>query len=120
MKNKAPVFLILMAVLLSACGASCFDPCGEYVDDMGSDLIIAADENGGYSVDYSIYKLAYIDNASGVYDEKAKILSFEGTDYDGNVLAASVNFSDGEPVVTLTKSAYNDCPVGTVFEFQKK
>lgn len=119
MKRKAFIFILLAILLLSACGAETFDPAGTYTDDMGSDLIITAD-GGGYKVNYSIYKLTYMGGAEGTFDADSKILSFAGTDYDGNALAANVDFSGENPIVTLTKSSYSDCPAGTVFEFHKK
>ena len=45
---------------------------------MGSDLLITRDESG----DYSIYKLTYMEGASGAYDISTGALSFSGTAFD--------------------------------------
>ena len=90
---------------------------GAWRDDMGSDLIIARDENGDYRVDYSIYKLTYMEGAAGLYDISTGALSFSGTDDNGHALAGTIARKDDHLVVTLTESAYSDCPAGTSFDF---
>lgn len=90
---------------------------GAWRDDMGSDLIIARDENGDYRVDYSIYKLTYMEGATGTYDISTGALSFSGTDDNGHALAGTITHKDDHLVVTLTESAYPDCPAGTSFDF---
>lgn len=86
-------------------------------DDMGSDLIITRDESGAYRVDYSIYKLTYMEGATGTYDISTGALSFSGTDDNGHALAGTITRKDDHLVVTLTESAYPDCPAGTTFDF---
>ena len=90
---------------------------GAWHDDIGSDLIIARDENGDYRVDYSIYKLTYMEGAAGLYDTSTGALSFSGTDDNGHTLAGTINRKDDHLIVTLTQSAYPDCPAGTTFDF---
>ncbi len=90
---------------------------GTWHDDMGSDLIIARDENSDYRVDYSIYKLTYMEGATGTYDISTGALSFSGTDDNGHALAGTITHKDDHLVVTLTESAYPDCPAGTTFDF---
>ncbi len=90
---------------------------GTWHDDMGSDLIIARDENSDYRVDYSIYKLTYMEGASGTYDISTGALSFSGTDDNGHVLAGTITRRDDHLAVTLTESSYSDCPAGTTFDF---
>lgn len=90
---------------------------GAWRDDMGSDLIIARDEKGDYRVDYSIYKLTYMEGAAGLYDISTGALSFSGTDDNGHALAGTIARKDDHLVVTLTESAYSDCPAGTSFDF---
>ena len=90
---------------------------GTWHDDMGSDLIITRDESGDYRVDYSIYKLTYMEGATGTYDISTGALSFSGTDDNGHALAGTITCKDDHLVVTLTESAYPDCPAGTMFDF---
>ena len=90
---------------------------GTWHDDMGSDLIITRDESGDYRVDDSIYKLTYMEGASGAYDISTGALSFSGTDDNGHALAGTITRKDDHLVVTLTESAYSDCPAGTAFDF---
>ena len=90
---------------------------GAWHDDMGSDLIITRDESGDYRVDYSIYKLTYMEGASGAYDISTGALSFSGTDDNGHALAGTITRKDDHLVVTLTESAYPDCPADTAFDF---
>ena len=90
---------------------------GAWRDDMGSDLIIARDESGAYRVDYSIYKLTYMEGAAGLYDISTGALSFSGTDDNGHMLSGTIARKDDHLVVTLTESAYSDCPAGTSFDF---
>ena len=86
-------------------------------DDMGSDLIITRDESGAYRVDYSIYKLTYMEGATGTYDISTGALNFSGTDNNGHALAGTITRKDDHLVVTLTESSYPDCPAGTTFDF---
>lgn len=90
---------------------------GTWHDDMGSNLIITRDESGAYRVDYSIYKLTYMEGATGTYDISAGALSFSGTDDNGHALAGTIACKDDHLVVTLTESSYPDCPAGTTFAF---
>ena len=92
-------------------------PAGEYCDDMG-ELIISRIDEQNYTVDYGIYKLAYVKNAAGSYDVDSGILSFSGTDDSGNLLSADAAMQGDEMAVTLTHSAYPDCPKGTTFHFK--
>jgi hypothetical protein len=94
-----------------------FNPEGTYVDDMGSDLIISKNQDESYTVEYSIYKLTYMENATGIYNKDTSTFSFEGMDDNNNLLAADVVSADNHLVVTLTKSSYEDCPIGTSFDF---
>ncbi len=90
---------------------------GAWRDDIGSDLIIARDENGDYRVDYSIYKLTYMEGAAGLYDLSTGALRFSGTDGNGHALAGTIKHKDDHLVVTLTQSAYPDCPAEITFDF---
>ncbi len=129
---KKALILLLMLALLTGCSnrpapvgsgsapaaqTSQFEE-GTWHDDIGSDLIIARNENGDYRVDYSIYKLTYMEGASGgAYDISTGALSFSGTDDNGHALAGRIAQKDNHLVVTLTESAYLDCPAGTAFDF---
>ena len=127
---KKALILLLALVLLAGCSnrpapADQVQPAaqtaqfeeGTWRDDMGSDLIITRDENGDYRVDYSIYKLTYMEGASGTYDTSTGALSFSGTDDNGHTLAGTIARKGDHLVVTLTESAYPDCPAGTSFDF---
>lgn len=92
-------------------------PIGEYRDDMGELMISMIDEET-YSVTYGIYKLAYMENAVGKYDDDSGILSFSGTDDAGNILSADVTVQGEDLLVTLVDSAYPDCPKGTSFQLK--
>ena len=127
---KKALILLLALVLLAGCSnrpapvdqlqsaaqTARFEE-GAWRDDMGSDLIIARDENGDYRVDYSIYKLTYMEGAAGLYDISTGALSFSGTDDNGHMLSGTIARKDDHLVVTLTESAYPDCPAGTSFDF---
>ena len=127
---KKALILLLALVLLAGCSnrpapADQVQPTaqtaqfeeGTWRDDMGSDLIITRDENGDYRVDYSIYKLTYMEGATGTYDISTGALSFSGTDDNGHTLAGTIARKGDHLVVTLTESAYPDCPAGTTFDF---
>ena len=127
---KKAIILLLALALLAGCSnrpapADQVQPAaqtaqfeeGTWRDDMGSDLIITRDENGDYRVDYSIYKLTYMEGASGTYDTSTGALSFSGTDDNGHTLAGTIARKGDHLVVTLTESAYPDCPAGTTFDF---
>lgn len=127
---KKALILLLALVLLAGCSnrpapvdqlqsaaqTARFEE-GTWHDDMGSDLIIARDENSDYRVDYSIYKLTYMEGATGTYDISTGALNFSGTDDNGHALAGTITHKDDHLVVTLTESAYPDCPAGTTFDF---
>lgn len=93
-------------------------PLGEYHDDMGSQLIISKDDDKNYNVTYGIYKLTYMEDAVGSYDVSSGILSFSGIDINESTLSADVAIQEDNLLVTLTQSAYPDCPAGTTFQFE--
>lgn len=93
---------------------------GEWHDDMGSELVISKNSDSSCTVDFGIYKLAYMWDAGGAYDVNTGIFSFAGTDDMGNALAAEIVQKDeNHMLVTLTASAYASCPPGTQFEFAR-
>ena len=93
-------------------------PVGEYHDEMGSQLIISKVDDKNYIVTYGIYKLTYMEEVAGIYNAGSGILSFSGTDDNGNRLSADIAVQGERLTVTLTYSEYSCCPVGEVFEFE--
>ena len=130
-KAGAKVIVIILAFLLTGCTNNHttessaetqnkeFVPQGTYRDNMGSELVITENEDGSFAVNFSIYKLAYMDNAVGNYDKETNVFSFEGVDYFGDPLAADVVSDGASLIVTLTKSSYEDMPVGAQLTMNK-
>lgn len=117
--ERVTVQLQSMAESFTAYSTTAFDPVGEYTDSMGSSLSVRK-TNGGYAVDFGIYKSIGVENAPATYDSAAKVLRFSGTDDFGHSLSASI-ISDtaGHLTVTLTDCVgYGDAiKTGSAFSF---
>ena len=126
-----PLFL---ALLLTGCGApadgpagssagtassapveSIPIPAGEYADGTGDSLTLVLRENGGYQVDFGVYKLLWVEDAEGA--QEGDVLHFEGTDDSGNAIAADITAEGGGLLLTVAASGHPDCPAGTEFHF---
>ena len=126
-----PLFL---ALLLTGCGApaeisagssasaassapveSTPIPAGEYADGAGDSLTLALRENGGYQVDFGVYKLLWVEDAEGA--QEGDVLHFEGTDDSGNAIAADITAEGDGLLLTVAESGHPDCPAGTEFQF---
>ena len=91
-------------------------PLGEYHDDMGSELSISKVDDKNYSVDFSIYKSFYVEEAVGSYDANSGVLSFSGTDLGTeSVISADVIIQGDNLLVTLTQSEHL---TGETFKFE--
>ena len=132
---KRIIFLILLlTLLLTGCGAlaegpagssasaassapveSTPIPAGEYADGAGDSLTLALRENGGYQVDFGVYKLLWVEDAEGA--QEGDVLHFEGTDDSGNAIAADITAEGDGLLLTVAESGHPDCPAGTEFQF---
>ena len=134
---KRIVFLTLLlalALLLTACGAPAADsdggsasaaravltegasiPVGEYADGARDSLTLTLRENGGYRVDFGVYKLLWVEDAEGAQEDS--VLHFEGTDDSGNAFAADITAEGDGLLFTVAESGHPDCPAGTEFQF---
>ena len=90
-------------------------PAGEYADGAGDSLTLALRENGGYQVDFGVYKLLWAEDAEGA--QEGDVLHFEGTDDSGNAIAADITAEGGGLLLTVAESGHPDCPAGTEFQF---
>ena len=90
-------------------------PAGEYADGAGDSLTLALRENGGYQVDFGVYKLLWVEDAEGA--QEGDVLHFEGTDDSGNAIAADITAEGGGLLLTVAESGHPDCPAGTEFQF---
>ena len=132
---KRIVFLpLLLALLLTACGApangstgssagaagsapveSTPIPAGEYADGAGDSLTLTFREDGGYQVDFGVYKLFWVEDAEGAQEDS--VLHFEGTDDGGSPFAADITAEGDGLLLTVAESGHPDCPAGTEFHF---
>ena len=132
---KRIVFLsLLLTLLLTACGApangsagssastassapvgSAPIPAGEYADGAGDSLTLTLREDGGYQVDFGVYKLLWVEDAEGAQEDS--VLHFEGTDDSGNAFAADITAEGDGLLLTVAESGHPDCPAGTEFHF---
>ena len=90
-------------------------PAGEYADGAGDSLTLALRENGGYQVDFGVYKLLWVEDAEGA--QEGDVLHFEGTDDSGNAIAADITAEGDGLLLTVAESGHPDCPAGTEFQF---
>ena len=126
-----PLFL---ALLLTGCGAPADGPAGSsasmassapvestpitagtYTDGAGDSLTLTLREDGGYQVDFGVYKLLWVEDAEGAQEDS--VLHFEGTDDGGNALAADITAEGDGLLLTVAESGHSDCPAGTEFQF---
>lgn len=90
---------------------------GYYSNDYDEILKIKKSDDNAYSIEYSITKLLYVENAVGTYDFETGILSFSGDD-NGDALEAQVVNKGGRLEVTVTQSSHKGI-VGSVQSFYK-
>ncbi len=95
---------------------------GRYVDDLNtgyerSEMIISKQGDGNYVINFGIYKLLYIFDATGKYNSDTKELSFEGTDSMGNEFAAAIVSKGDYLAVKLLKSSFDSFPAGTILKY---
>ena len=134
---KRIVFLTLLlalALLMTACGAPANGPAGSsasaagsapvgstpipegtYTDGAGDSLVLTLREDGGYQVDFGVYKLLWMEDAEGAQEDS--VLHFEGADDSGNAFAADITAEGGGLLLTVAESGHPDCPAGTEFQF---
>ena len=89
---------------------------GYYSNGFDEILNITKEEDGAYSIEYSVTHLLYVENAIGTYDSETGILSFSGKDDRGNDIKAEIENKGDYLEVTVTQSSYEDI-IGTKQEF---
>lgn len=90
-------------------------PAGTYTDGAGDSLTLTLREDGGYQVDFGVYKLLWVEDAEGAQEDS--VLHFEDTDDSGNALAADITAEGDGLLLTVAESGHPDCPAGTEFQF---
>ena len=91
---------------------------GYYSNDFDEVLNITKEDDGTYSIEYSITHLLYVENAIGTYDSETGILSFSGKDDSGNDIKADIENKGDHLEVTVTQSSHEDI-VGTTQNFSQ-
>lgn len=91
---------------------------GYYSNAYDEILKIRKSSGSTYSIEYSITRLLYVENAVGTYDPETGILRFSGEDDGGNVLKAAIVNKGDCLEVTVTQSSHKDA-VGSVQNFYK-
>ena len=81
---------------------------GYYSNDFDEILNITKEDDGTYSIEYSVTHLLYVENAIGTYDSETGILSFSGKDDSGNDIKANIENKGDHLEVTVTQSSHED------------
>ena len=89
---------------------------GYYSNDYDEILKIEKLDDGTYNIEYSVYKLLYVESATGIYDPESGKIHFNGKDDGGNVLEADIENMGNHLQVTVTQSSHEDI-VGTTQDF---
>jgi len=89
---------------------------GYYSNDYDEILRIKKEDDGTYSIEYSVTHLLYVENAIGIYDSETRNLRFSGKDDRGNDIKAEIENKGDHLEVTVTQSSYEDI-IGTKQEF---
>lgn len=92
---------------------------GEYTEAESETpgLIIAPGEDGGYTVQIGIYRLASLEDGTGVPD--GPDLRFTATDPNGNPIAGLIAVDGDTATVTFTDSAWEYLPEGTSVQYTR-
>lgn len=125
---------LLLTLLLTACGAPADGPAGSsasmassapvestpitagtYTDGAGDSLTLTLREDGGYQVDFGVYKLLWVEDAEGT--QEGSVLHFEGTDDGGSPFAADITAEGDGLLLAVAASGHPDCPTGAEFHF---
>lgn len=94
------------------------DIAGMYRYDVDeSSLFIAQEADGSYRVELELFRLTYIDDFVGKYENG--ILTVTGTDAAGNPITAEIAFSGEEAVLTFTDSAWEYLENGQQILFER-
>ena len=91
---------------------------GYYSNDFDEILNITKEDDGTYSIEYSVTHLLYVENAIGTYDSETGILNFSGKDDRGNDIKADIENKGDHLEVTVTQSSHEDI-VGTTQIFSQ-
>ncbi len=92
---------------------------GEYMDTENDTpgLFIAQDDDGGYTVQIEIYRLAALKDGAGVLDGSG--LSFTATDPNGNPISGVITVDGDTATVTFHDSTWEYLPDGTSFQYTR-
>lgn len=92
---------------------------GEYLDSsiMEPNLEIAKNDNGKYTVQIGIYRLAFFDD--GVGELTADGIIFTATDPSGNPISGIITREEQMAIVTFTNSTWEYINNGSVFQYTK-
>ena len=91
---------------------------GYYSNDFDEILNITKEDDGTYSIEYSVTHLLYVENAIGTYDSETGILSFSGKDDRGDNIKADIENKGDHLEVTVIQSSHEDI-VGTTQIFSQ-
>lgn len=81
---------------------------GYYSNGYDEILKIKKSDDNTYSIEYSITKLLYVENAVGTYNSETGVLSFSGDDDGGDVFKADVVNKSDHLEVTVTQSSHKN------------
>ena len=81
---------------------------GYYSSDDGEILNIVKLDDGTYTIEYSIYKLLYIESATGTFNSETGKLHFIGEDDNENSVEADIENEGAYLQVTIIKSNYDN------------
>lgn len=123
MRTRLGIFLAVVMVLCTACGAKApaaeKDFSGRYTDKQGaseicSELDLRRDEDGGYTVSLSLYRLMALE---GTAEEQGGVLHFVSDPSVGFTVEGDIVIDGETAEITITRSDTYLTEPGMVYRF---